>query len=388
VSVITLATQCSASNARLATGEMAMPTKAAGTRIDDTLAYIGGYTGLTAQLVQAAHTLADGYIGRAQWNTKVYSTRSAQNTVVSGNYTFFSNHMTMTDATTPGNKNQRAMRRAILVLRSAMGDPLAAAYAKSILVTDVQQAFDDTMVQASCAQHQQIGNSAANEFVFKRLLRDDPIGFLGRIRVIVHGSSATDATKNTNKLAFVFSCDVLNNRFVFDPVASHGKPTPGGFGLDVSSVPAFQWDTITGRGTDPARGSFDTIRATELSEKCMVTTQLIGCSFCLQDVGGALWACHVKPSARVPGVQLAQQLTGNVPNVTRAKFANAPTSTNPVYVFGRGHGNFPNVGGYDVRLEGKGRYATVIGLRRKGAWSLYAQQVLDDVIIDARQIWP
>ena len=87
-----------------------MPSKAATTRIDDTLAYISGYTGIDAQLVQAAHTLADGYIGGAQWNTARYTTKNTQNTAASGNYVHFSNHITMTDATTPGNKNQRARR--------------------------------------------------------------------------------------------------------------------------------------------------------------------------------------------------------------------------------------------------------------------------------------
>jgi hypothetical protein len=54
-----------------------MPTKAASTRIDETLVYIGGYTQLDAQLVQDAHTLADGYIGRAQWNTGQYMLQGA-----------------------------------------------------------------------------------------------------------------------------------------------------------------------------------------------------------------------------------------------------------------------------------------------------------------------
>jgi hypothetical protein len=365
-----------------------MPTKAASTRIDDTLTYIGGCTGVDAKLVQDAHAFADAYIGRAQWNTKVYTTRDAQNNPVSGNYRHFSNHMTMTDATTPGTKDQRAMRRAILLLRSAIGDTQAAAYAKSILVTDVHQAFEDTIAQAACTQNQQVGKPDANEYVFKRLLRDDPIGFLGRVRVIVRGSTKVDSASNTNKVAFTFSYDAPQNRFVFGQVPSHGTPTPGAFGLDVSSVPAFQWDTVPGRGDDPARGSFDKIRATELSEKCMVTTQLIGCSFCLQDAGGSLFACHLKPGAGIDGTQLAQQLTGQVPNVTRPKFSNAPKSTNPVYVFGRGHGSFPNGGGYDVRLEGGSRYATVIGLKRKGVWSLYAQEVYDNVIIGVRKIWP
>jgi hypothetical protein len=363
-----------------------MPTKAASTRIDETLTYIGGYLQLDAQLVQEAHALADGYIGRAQWNTGQYMLHGGAATV---NYTHFSNHMTMTDATVPGNKDQRAMRRAIFLLRSAMGDPQAAAHAKAILVTDVKQAFEDTMVQAACTQNQKVGKPDANEYVFKRLLRDDPIGFLGRNRVIVHGSPRADPNNNTNQLPFAFYCDGAKSRFVFGPVQKGGHmPNAGAFGLTVSSVPAFQWDTVPGRGNDPARGSFDTIRATELSEKCMVTTQLIGCSFCLQDAGGSLFACHLKPSTTVNGVQLAQQLTGNVPNVTRAKFSNAPPSTNPVYVFGRGHGNFPNGGGYDVRLEGGARYATVLGLQRKSVWSLYAQEVYDDVIIGARRIWP
>jgi len=368
--------------------ESTIPTKAPTTRIDETLDYISGYTGLDASLVQDAAAFADGYIGRAQWtNNNVYFTKDAQNNVGSGDYRHFSNHMTMTDATTPGNKNQRAMRRAIFLLRSAMGDTQAAAHAKAILITDVQQAFDDVMVQAACSQNQQVGKTDANEYVFKRLLRDDPLGFLGRIRVIVHGAVKVDSKNNTNPVPFTFYYDGSKSRFVFHAVQG-GFKHAGSFGLTVSSVPAFQWDTVPGRGTDPARGSFDTIRATELSEKCMVTTQLIGCSFCLQDAGGSLFACHLKPSTSVNGVQLAQQLTGSVPNVTRAKFSNAPPSTNPVYVFGRGHGSFPNGGGYDVRLEGGSRYATVLGLQRKGVWSLYAQEVYDDGIIGVRKIWP
>ena len=364
-----------------------MPTKAASTRIDETLLYIGGYANLDAQLVHDAQAFADAYIGRAQWNTGQYFSRDAQGAVVSGDYRHFSNHMTMTDATAPGNKDQRAMRRAIFLLRSAMGDQQAAAHAKAVLVTDVKQAFEDTMLHAACAQNQNVGKSDANEYVFKRLLRDDPIGFLGRNRVMIHGAVKANTKSNTNAVPFTFYYEPTKGQFVFHAVQGDFRHA-GSFGLNVSSVPALQWDLVPGRGDDATRGSFDAIRATELSEKCMVTTQLIGCSFCLQDVGGSLYACHLKPSATVDGVQLAQQLTGNVPNVTRAKFSNAPTSSNPVYVFGRGHGNFPNGGGYDVRLNGGPRYATVLGLQRKGVWSLYAQEVLDNVIIGVRKIWP
>jgi hypothetical protein len=82
----------------------------------------------------------------------------------------------------------------------------------------------------------------------------------------------------------------------------------------------------------------------------MITGQLSGCCFCWTDVGGTLLCTHLKPQGATSAVQLQNMV------VTNGRFHNHPHT--PLGNFGRS--DYPG-------------YATVIGVRGTGGWSLYAQ---------------
>jgi hypothetical protein len=361
-----------------------VPHKSASTRIDKTLAYIGDTPLFDASLRPAVQAFADGYIGRAQWGGAKYIIHGQK---AFGSYKRFSDEMTMTDVSSPGTTDERAMRRAIFVLWSAMGDPQAAALAKSLLVGAVQAEFVRTMWKALCVADERNGRERGPAAVYGQL-RDDPVAFLLKTKVQVDGTTQFDPNGGKNLIDFVFRFEPMKDKYLFDTAAHHN----GGVGMfmipGVTSVPAGQWDTVAGRGAKVNEGSFRTIRGTHYDGTLMVTTQLTGCTFCVQDVGGTLCSAHLKPSSTLDGTALAQQLAGLAPPVTGGAFSSPPVGVaGTFHVFGRGFGTLPNnAGGYDARIAGAGNYATVIGFRRRGTWQLYVQEVYNGSILGARKI--
>ncbi len=354
-------------------------------RLEQTIKFIGKTTHFPSALRTDVKAFAESYAGRATWATGKYVLPIAKK---SGDHRRFSAEMTMTDVHTPGNDDQRAMRRAIFLLRSAMTDSLAAAKAKSMLVSRVKSEFVATMWKALCYHDENNGSDRGPRALYRELC-ERPVETLGWLRMQVLGSTRQDANTDTNRFDVVFRYNVSVDKFVFDPASRHN----GGVGMCLvplgTSVPALRWDTVPGRGTDAANGSFATIRGTHLAGTLMVTTQLTGCAVCIQDFGGTLCAAHIQPSDTLDGTVLAQQLAGRNRNVAGGGWSNAPVGAAGRFeVFGRGFSTLVGgAGGYDARLtDGRNRYCTVIGLARDGAWRLYAQEVLDEDIINARRI--
>lgn len=188
-----------------------LPMKAEDVRLEQTIKYIGKTPLFPAAYRADVKAFAEAYAGRARWPGNFVLPIAGKY----GDYQRFSAEMTMTDVHSPGNKDERAMRRAIFLLYSAIGDSQAAATAKSMLV--------------------------------------------GRV----------------------------------------------------------------------------------------------------QDFGGPLVGAHIKPGGAVDGTTLARQLDGLEANVA---------------------------GGYDPRLTGDGKYATIIGINRHGTWRVYCQEQHERDIIKAREI--
>lgn len=357
--------------------------KAADVRLEETIKFIGKTPLFPADLRADVKAFAESYAGRAQWPGNF----SLPIAGTFGSYKRFSAEMTMTDVHAPGNEPERAMRRAIFLLYSAIGHPHAAAEAKSMLVGRVQAEFVAVMWKAVCHANEQAGSSRGPEALYKRL-RHEPLRVLRELKLQVNGTTKTDAVNDTNLIDFVFRYDFATDRFVFDDAAIHN----GGVGMcliaGATSVPAIPWGQVPGRGLVGDAGSFATMRGTHFAGKLMVTTQLTGCCVCVQDVGGTLCGAHIKPGGAVDGTALARQLDGAVPNVAGGDWSNPPVGgAGPFRVFGRGYASLPGgAGGYDARLVGAGNYATVIGINRHATWHLYCQEFHNGAIINAREI--
>lgn len=98
----------------------------------------------------------------------------------------------------------------------------------------------------------------------------------------------------------------------------------------------------------------------------MITGQLSGCTFAWRVAGNDLMCTHIRPVGTTP-TQLQNALR------TNGRFTAAPVS--PLYTFG---------------MDDYGPYANVIGVRKNGQWSLYAQNSTDRLmtITAAWQIYP
>jgi hypothetical protein len=101
--------------------------------------------------------------------------------------------------------------------------------------------------------------------------------------------------------------------------------------FDTTSVKALHWSLVPGRGLVPGAGSFAAIHGTELGGPgvdTMMTTQFTGCSFCIKEHGGNVYAAHISPAGQdapavLSGLVLARQLDGLEGGVAGGEFANA-----------------------------------------------------------------
>lgn len=362
-----------------------MITKNVTKRITDTLTTIATTPHFPPPERARVHAFASAFV-----NTHYPATNAR-----SAGYTAFSTGMTMTDVAAAGSEEQRAMRRAIYLLWHAMGEPPHAARVKMVLAGDVRAVFVATMQKALCRGDGAAGDPAGGKYVFKNAFRADPLQFLQRNMIMISGVT-TVGPGTRNMLRFKMEFNAWKDRYEFSIVDDRGAG--GCHSFDATSVPAVYWADVPGRTTALNAGSFAGIRGTEMAGKYMVTTQFTGCSFCLKQTGGGLFAAHVSPGykgpareAAAPGIDgtlLARQLCGTEHPVVGGDFGNAPASPNPFHVFGKEHSNLPGQTGYDARctLGGGQNWMSLFGFNRTGAWEIYCQEVIAGGIGDVSRI--
>ena len=310
-----------------------------------------------------------------------------------------------THATVPaGTANERAMRRAILLIWRAMGKRQAGGVGGALPAANAAMTMPAgnlpaalaiaVMKAAVMASPASAGDLFTNEFIAH------PRQFLVTHKAIVLGlGTGADKFTNlhvanyTNLLQFHFQFDPGNDRFVFNGLLSGqlGASHP----FQTVSVPAVNWYDVPGNGgqnAPNAPGNFSQILGCELTgATVMVTTQFTGCAFCWTDHGGVIRAAHLGPtragypSAALPtsypgaGHALANRLLnqGNPPPGgigAAAGMANAAGAA--LTVFGRGAGNAPVVGGGNPYYpDGTLQWATIVGRFQNGAWKFYMQAV-------------
>jgi hypothetical protein len=312
----------------------------------------------------------------------------------SGNQQFksFSESLSMTGVTNPGNEEHRKMRRLLMLLWKAMGNDTIANAVPALGAGTLASELRMTIRKAMLCSGQLSGDDWTARYVLTNIIARDPLDFLTENKIIIRGSTK-DSGLNQNLVTFEFGYEPLSDRYAFNAPAS--KPTPGYHGFSASSVPAVNWWDVPGRGGNLNAGSFAQIRGTQVSgATIMVTTQFTGCSFCMKSSGGHLWAAHISPASvksehaayKTDGRTLATQVCGDVATVTGGDFANAP-GTLPFRVYGRDKGNGKFPGGYPFTASGL-QYACIIGFEENGAWQLFCQHTSAAGIAGAVQIWP
>jgi hypothetical protein len=243
----------------------------------------------------------------------------------------------------------------------------------------------------------------------------NPLGFITNRRLMIRGSTTgqdlltnPNAASYQNTVDFLFCYNPLEDRFEFATFTHsyHG----GSHRVPAVNVPALHWTDVPRRGNtvlptanlQPQTG-FAALLGIELAgASWMLTTQLTGCSFCYMAQGGTAYAAHVSPAGSqekpiMSGNELAQQLMGNVNNVSGGTISNYPAGgARPAFqVFGNGAGNAVVYGGGHPFYPPKARFDTagqmkmtsIFGRFHGGVWEFYTQSVDGvNVIMEHRRI--
>jgi len=269
--------------------------------------------------------------------------------------------------TTPGSKDERAMRRAIMLLDSLIGaSPAAVQQLRNLAVGQLRGELDKRLLGMRYAADQDAGGMGLLGFLFNNKVKPDPLNFLRNNNLHIFGS-------NTSGVVDCFLEYVWKQaEFKIIPPPS-GKAHP--CRLQAVNVPAIPWDLVPNRITG---STFAGIVGTELTvADVMVSTQFTGCAFCFKEVAGRLFAAHIMPdngNAAIPGsgIELANQLAGQRPLVGGGDFSNAPPG-GTFKVYGRGYSNIPSLpSGYVY--TGPPSSMTIIGFRKHN-WQFFSQEL-------------
>lgn len=295
--------------------------------------------------------------------------------------TFSDMSLSMRGLGNAGNKDERAMRRAISLL-GALKSPVFDG--KTLLPGQLSQKLgelvEDFRIYADeCVRTGALLNAKFNE------LQNTPSIFLRENTLYIYGSQATAGLVNVIPIPFTY--DYRFSRYKLDvthpPEIKHPKT------VNVVSVPAVSWYNVPGRGATPNSGSFAQIAATELTGADLaISTNFTGCALCFKEVGGRLFAAHIMPgggsvSADGPadpsigsGDDLARQLAGLVTGVAGGDFDAPVPPGGTFYVYGARYSNLPaHPAGYPGGNLALGQFMVFIGAKVSGSWALYALHV-------------
>jgi hypothetical protein len=353
---------------------MAFWSKDTQVRIDETVAYIA------SKVPAPEQALVRRFL--ENWIRRNYPQAEGLKT--------FSNAMSTRSAADAGTKDERAARRALIILRGDMLNAANPLWLRSTATMAMPSAQVLPALMQMMPAFRMFAQQEENITTLLRASLDDlcatPRTFLqGNIVVTQSVPSATGAGK------------VSDHRFYYDYSEQLYKfmPSGGGTGQRVVgngiiqpavNVPETYWFNVPGRGTNPNAGNFGRISATTLTgADIMVTSAFSGCSFCFKEAGATVYAAHISPDGTAanagpaigPPPTLAQQLggvggTGNFYSPIGAR-------AGALQVFGRGFSNIPGMAnGYTVQampgipLTMNSMY--VFGFRMQNGWRLLYQE--------------
>jgi hypothetical protein len=252
-----------------------------------------------------------------------------------------------------GDEQQRGLRRAIVLLWTAIGQQQGlqgltaprATEAMRIQPAALAATYADVMVKAAVVACHDGARAVMQD------LELHPVRFLGNHRVFINGTP-TGATRFSTQPDNTYQ-NVLDFNFQYNASAGAGGEdqfvmaayAPAILGaarpFKTVSVPAVHWSQVPGAGPQPC--NFGGILGCELTgASFMLTTQFTRCAFGWTHHNNVFRACHISPAGGGPGgypgggLALARQLMAN------GAMTNAPNAA--LTVFGCGDGNIQQRG--------------------------------------------
>ena len=320
--------------------------------------------------------------------------RAWLNTFITANYgtpagrKILSDAMSTKPANQAGDKETRAARRALVIVR---GDMINSAHPKRMNAPQIMampsgqviSAFAEMLPLFRVFVAQEQGNVALLQQYYDDF-KAIPQVFLKKHIIITQstpGVGGVGSVQNHN-----FYLDYKNQAFSMSPPGLTRPPYIVGAGLTIPcvNVPEIVWANVPGKGPVPTQGSFANIPGTRLNgADMMVTSAFSGCSFVFKRNGAGTFAAHIGPDGTLsnagvgsigPAPTLVNQLmaTGNFGTPVLAR-------TGALNVFGRGRSSlpaFPN--GYAVNpMPGMSLILNsmfIFGICKSGMWSFYCQE--------------
>jgi len=286
-----------------------------------------------------------------------------------------------------GNKETRAARRALVILRGDMLNGTNPLKMQAAQIMAMPSALVSTSLNSLLpafrlyAQQEERVNTALQ--IKLNSFKSNPQTFMQANLVVMQ--SAPSATGTGGAMAYRFLYHYADQVYLLVPAASARPNGVRGDGivLQVVNVPEMFWFNVPGRGNTPAAGSFAQLPCTELTgADLMVTSAFTGCSFCFKNNGGHVYAAHISPDGTAanagPSIGAAPALATQL--VATGDFTAPPGAVaGALSVFGRGHSNLPAVpNGYTVNvIPGTPLVAAsmyIIGTESGGIWRLVYQE--------------
>jgi hypothetical protein len=289
-----------------------------------------------------------------------------------------------------GNTQQRAARRALVILRCEMianGNPRKLSRAQ-VMGIPSGQVVADLDAQLPIFRMYAMQEEGANHALQNKLngLKANPTNFLQN-NLVVTQSAPPSPNGSGGVVSYRFLFHYASQSFMMNPAAANKPGGIRGNGIvqNVVNVPEMFWFNVPGRGLNPAPapGNFAQIPATELTgADMMVTSAFTGCSFCFKDNAGHIYAAHISPDGTAtgagPNIGPAPTLADQI--IATGDFSSPVGATaGALQVFGRGRSNLlaePN--GYAVNavpgipLVQASMY--IIGSRIGADWTLVFQE--------------
>jgi hypothetical protein len=308
-------------------------TKNADTRLTETIAFV------------QANPVA-GFIG--DFNAVVAALTAWNTTANPAVRTTLSKLMSQENAANrPGNKKDRAYRRASIMLQCALAEPQAnwATIVRGVnvstdpelgkYVTGLNQGRDGHFSSAAVAQEN------------LNLLQAHPRRFLERFKLTINGKPTSQRC--------TYGFYMVGGTYKLDCIL----PGRGQVTVDAINVPATPYARVQ------AAPANITATLSSLDAACtlMLTTQFTGCCYCFMVNGGALAAAHIDPQGKATGTtgqQVSQDMRDN------GGFANGNGGTFKAY--GR-IADGAGVLGYPMATQ----QMTIVGVKRGADWRVYAQ---------------